>query len=129
MPNPYPCLYTGCNAPEGECTGACLAPVAQPARHHGLPIDLVEPCPARPEGDRVPCHLSMPEVAWPAPLGPVIRMRPRREHWLIERPFAPVSPGADALERDHLGRVAAFLVCFWCLGAVLLVSGHLKGWL
>lgn len=107
-------------------------PDPQPAHAHphGLPIDLVEPCPARVEGDRVPCHLSMPEVTWPAPLGPVIRMRPRREHWLTEAPCRPVAVGyCDPVEADGLGRAAAFLVAFWCLGATLLVAGHLRGWL
>lgn len=129
MPDPSPCLH-GCDYPVGECSGACLAPIVPPARHHGLPIDLVEPCPARAEGDRVPCHLSMPEVAWPQPVGPVIRMRPRREHWLTEAPARPVADGCcDECEPDYLGRVAALLVCFWCLGATLLVAAHLKGWL
>lgn len=56
---------------------------------HGLPIDLVEPCAPAPQGDRVPCHLFMPEVGWPATLGPVLRPeRSRQALWLR----APVDP-------------------------------------
>lgn len=40
---------------------------------HGVPVDLMEPHSGRAAGDRVPCHLFMPEVAWPAPVGPVLR--------------------------------------------------------
>lgn len=98
---------------------------------HPFPIDLVEPCPVRVEGDRVPCHLFMPEVAWPAPLPPVVRGRPRREMWLLTPP--PVRPSlsaADLLELPGVERrVVLFIVGLWLSGASLLVAAHLSGWL
>ena len=91
---------------------------------HGLPIDLVEPCPARVEGDRVPCHLFMPDVAWLAPLGPVLRT-PRRHTWLQRpvRPWSPIEPSADTLEPPGFGRVVAAIGIVWvCAAAGSLVA-------
>jgi hypothetical protein len=123
-----PCALPHCGYPVGECSGACLAPRSPVP--HGLPIDLVEPDEPAPVGDRVPCHVFMPEVPWPAPVGPVIRMRPRRERWLLACPAAaPVAHAPDLLEPDGMGRVAALIVGFWCTGASLLVLASMRGWL
>lgn len=95
-----------------------------------FPIDLVEPCPARAEGDRVPCHLFMPEVAWREPLPDVIRMRPRRDHWLLTPPPVRPSLSADPLALPGVERrVVLFIVGLWLSGASLLVAAHLNGWL
>lgn len=93
-------------------------PIAAP---HGLPIDLVEPCPSHPPvGDYAPRHFFLPEVAWPAPVGPVIRMRPRREHWLLRQPEPPVQPSTDLLEPPEFGRALAASALVWALGALAL---------
>jgi hypothetical protein len=129
MLNPYPCPQSGCNYPDGECSGACLglAPASPRARHHGLPIDLVEPDAPALVGDRVPCHLFMPEVAWPDPVGPVIRMRPRREYWLLTRPVAPSTAFDDLSDLDSMIGVASLIPVFLCV--TLLVAAGLLGWL
>lgn len=89
-----------------------------------MPIDLVEPCPARVEGDRLPCHLFMPEVAWPVPVGEVIRMRPRRDHWL-QPPLVRWQPlgvnDGDMPEPPGFGRALAIFGAVWVLGAVCIV--------
>ena len=74
--------------------------------HHGLPIDLVEPDAPAPKGDRVPCHLFMSEVAWPAVLPPILRA-PRRELYLQSvEPWGPswseVNDLSDAVWRRML---------------------------
>jgi hypothetical protein len=92
-----------------------------------LLIDLVEPDEPALAGDAVPCHLFMPEVSWPVPVGPVIRVRPRREHWLVEPPARP-EPSTDLLEPAGVGFVAALSAATWCLGVVALSLVFLKGW-
>ena len=102
------------------------------------PVAIAEPptvLPSEPGGDLIPHHLLMPEVAWPAPVGPVIRMWPRREHWLLENParqvdslvFEPEPDPLNAIEFSRTAGVVAFGT--WCVGAVLLVGAHLMGWL
>ena len=53
-------------------------------------IDLVEPDAPAPVGDRVPCHLFMPEVAWPAVLPPVLRAPLRELHLVDFEPWRPI---------------------------------------
>lgn len=77
----------------------------------------------------MPRHLFIPVVPWHEPLPPVIRMRPRREHWLLTPPPARPSPSADLSEPPGFGAMAALSLGTWCLGAALLVVAHLKGWL
>lgn len=90
-----------------------------------FPIDLVEPCPARIEGDRVPCHLFLPDVAWPAPLGPILRPIPRRDAWLQRpvQPWSPIEPSTDLLEPLGFNRVVAVIGIVWvCAAAATLVA-------
>lgn len=94
-----------------------------------FPADIAEPTVAAPVGDPVPRHLFIPVVPWHEPLPPVIRMRPRREHWLLTPPPARPSPSADLSEPPGFGAMAALSLGTWCLGAALLVVAHLKGWL
>lgn len=105
-------------------------------RAHGLPIDLVEPDAPAPQGDRLPCHLFMPEVEWPEALPPVLRT-PRRELYLQARepwvpggsPSNPVQwahewPDSDALDAEvekALRAGLAGLVC--CVLALLVMWG------
>jgi len=119
------CQLPHCGYPVGECSGACLTP--RVSASHGLPIDLVEPDAPALVGDRVPCHLFMPEVAWSAPVGPVIRMRPRREYWLLTRPVAPSTAVDDLSDLDSMIGVASLIPVFLCV--TLLVAAGLLGWL
>lgn len=81
-------------------------------------IDLAEPDSPAPVGDRVPCHLFMPEVDWPAVLPPVLRT-PRRELYLqTVEPWSPAYPALDDLD-DEIWRRFVFLVG---LGVVLVGS-------
>jgi hypothetical protein len=70
----------------------------------------------------------MPEVAWPVPVGPVIRVRPRREYWLTEAPYRP-TPSTYPLEPVGFGLVSVLSLCTGFIGAALVVAAHLKGWL
>lgn len=129
MPNPSPCLY-GCDYPAGECSGACLAYESPHVRPHGLPIDIVEPCPARAEGDRVPCHLSMPDVAWPAAMPPVLRPDSRRGGWRFKPDGLPVEmDSTDVLDPAGIEAAAWCVLVLWLalLSSVLIVG--LEGWL
>lgn len=56
------------------------------------PAALLEPSTACAAGDRVPCHLFMPDVAWPAPLGPVIRPERARHRVFMQPPVTPWRP-------------------------------------
>ena len=68
-------------------------------------IDVAEPDAPAPVGDRVPCHLFMPEVAWPAVLPPVLRA-PRRElHLVAFEPWRPVLDDDDELSDEAWFRV------------------------
>lgn len=87
----------------------------------GLPIDLVEPDAPAPQGDRVPCHLFMPEVAWSQPLPPVLRT-PRRELYLRSvEPWRPAVDPVDLLDAEagRALRVAAVGVALWFVGVAL----------
>lgn len=58
------------------------------------PAALLEPSTACAAGDRVPCHLFLPDVAWPAPLGPVIRPERARHRVFMQPPVTPWRPVA-----------------------------------
>lgn len=86
-------------------------PMSDPCLTSAVPpwpvIGLVEPHAPAPVGDRVPCHLFMPEVPWRAPLPPVIRSQHRRDQWLTEPPVR-VEPSTDLLTADaRAARIAA----------------------
>ena len=72
-------------------------------------IDLAEPHAAAHVGDRVPCHLFMPEVAWHEPF-PVLRPRPRREVWLQSREPWAIEPSTDMLEPHPAYRLVGYAV-------------------
>lgn len=73
------------------------------------PAALLEPSTACAAGDRVPCHLFLPDVAWPAPLGPVIRPE-RARHRVFMQP--PVTPWRLAAGAGLLLSVAAGLLVY-----------------
>lgn len=56
------------------------------------PAALLEPSVGCTAGDRVPCHLFLPDVAWPAPLGPVIRPERARHRVFMQPPVTPWRP-------------------------------------
>lgn len=58
------------------------------------PAALLEPSSGCSAGDRVPCHLFLPDVAWPAPLGPVIRPERARHRVFMQPPVTPWRPVA-----------------------------------
>ena len=62
------------------------------------PAALLEPSAGCAAGDRVPCHLFLPDVAWPAPLGPVIRPERARHRVFMQRPAEPFVP---CVQIDH----------------------------
>jgi len=77
------------------------------------PAALLEPSVGCTAGDRVPCHLFLPDVAWPTPLGPVIRperarhARPAlRDQWL-QPPVTPWRPAETEAARSGAWRRAA----------------------
>ena len=108
------CQLPGCGYPVGECSGACM------------PIDLVEPEEPAPAGDRVPCHLFMPDVAWPRPLGPVLRSDACRLRAATQLPRPDLS--AELLEVPEFGvalvTALSISLTFWLVAllSVLLVS-------
>jgi hypothetical protein len=104
-----------------------LAPALPRARHHGLPIDLVEPDAPALVGDRVPCHLFMPEVAWPDPVGPVLRMRLRRERWLLNRPEVRPESITDVPEPAGFSFLAVIALVPLLLGGALVVVSNFWG--
>ena len=90
-----------------------------------LPIDLVEPDAPAPVGDRLPCHLFMPEVAWHAALPPILRT-PRRELYLqTVEPWRPAWVGMDDLSDDVWRRMRR-IVGFGALLAVMVAVGFLR---
>lgn len=58
------------------------------------PAALLEPSTACTAGDRVPCHLFLPDVARPTPLGPVIRPERARHRVFMQPPVTPWRPVA-----------------------------------
>lgn len=107
------------------------------AHWRSLPIELVEPDAPAPQGDRVPCHLFMPEVGWPEALPPVLRT-PRRELYLQSvNPWGPEPiptsppyqwfkpcPGYDDLDAEVDKALRAGLAgLVFCLLALLVLWG------
>ena len=93
------------------------------------PAALLEPSVGCTAGDRVPCHLFLPDVAWPAPLGPVIRperarhARPAlRDQWL-QPPVTPWRPAEPEAARSGAWRLAAGAGLLLSVAAGLLVYG------
>jgi len=80
-----------------------------------MTIDLVEPDAPAPVGDRVPCHLFMPEVAWPATLPPVLRAPLRELHLVDFEPWRPVFDEDGELTDEAWYRVLSV----FALGVVL----------
>lgn len=62
--------------------------------HLNPPAALLEPSAACAAGDRLPCHLFMPDVAWPETLGPVIRPERARHRVFMPPPVTPWRPVA-----------------------------------
>ena len=58
------------------------------------PAALLEPSAGCAAGDRVPCHMFLSDVAWPAPLGPVIRPERARHRVFMQPPVTPWRPVA-----------------------------------
>jgi hypothetical protein len=87
-----------------------------------LRIDLLEPDAPTHVGDRVPCHLFMPEVAWPAPLGPVIRTGLR-----CELPPRAGEPRVDLMGPPNFVRVVAAVVGVWVGGAGAIAGLQILG--
>lgn len=94
------------------------------------PAVLLEPSTACTAGDRVPCHLFLPDVAWPAPLGPVIRPERARHRVFMQPPVTPWRPVAGTQrpaepEADRSGawRLAAGAGLLLSVAAGLLVYG------
>jgi hypothetical protein len=90
-----------------------------------LPIDLVEPCTDRHEGDRVPCHLFMPDVVWPRPLGPILRSDVCLQHASTDHVRPDLS--TDLLEAPAFGAALVtalpISLAFWLVLVLLVSSG------
>jgi hypothetical protein len=94
--------------------------------------DFVDADAPPPCGDPVPAHWIDPEVSWSEPLPPVIRVQLFRA--IGGSPQCPLVPdtidaSTDLMEPSRIERIAAFWVCVWCVGAALLITAHLEGWL
>lgn len=94
------------------------------------PAVLLEHSAGCAAGDRVPCHLFLPDVAWPAPLGPVIRPERARHRVFMQPPVTPWRPVAGTQrpaepEADRSGawRLAAGAGLLLSVAAGLLVYG------
>lgn len=83
------------------------------------PAALLEPSTACAAGDRVPCHLFLPDVAWPAPLGPVIRPERARHRVFMQPPVTPWRPVAGTQPPAEPGAARSGA---WRLAAGLLLS-------
>ena len=78
-------------------------------------IDVAEPDAPAPVGDRVPCHLFMPEVAWPAVLPPVLRAPLRELHLVTFEPWRPVWDDDDELSDEAW----QYILCLFGVGILL----------
>ena len=94
------------------------------------PAALLEPSAGCAAGDRVPCHLFLPDVAWPAPLGPVIRPERARHRVFMQPPVTPWRPVAGTQRpaepgaaRSGAWRLAAGAGLLLSVAAGLLVYG------
>ena len=76
------------------------------------PAALLEPSAGCAAGDRVPCHMFLPDVAWPAPLGPVIRPERARHRVFMQPPVTPWRPAIQPVDPEA-ARIEAARVITW----------------
>ena len=120
MPDPYDPSVDA--AKRGLLPTSCLVSLQLAQFRTGPFIDLAEPDAPAPVGDPAPCHLFMPEVAWHAPLPPVLRAPLRELYLQTVEPWSPGWPAESELDDEmwsSLLRVfvgGLFLVCMFAWG-------------